>query len=267
MERLSLRGVSFAYGSREVLGGLDLTIEAGARTAIIGPNGAGKSTLLRLMAGALPPDAGTIRLDGLELGRLRGRDRARRLAFVPQETRIVFDFTALEVVLMGRAPRLGLLGIEGRHDIEVALGALAATDARTLADRPVSQLSSGERQRVLLARALAQEPDTILLDEPTAYLDLGHQARVHALLEKENRERGTTIVFVSHDLNLAAAHATRIVLLSAGRIAADGPPRSVITPDRLRAAYGVDTVVIADPTGGSPIVRVTGPATGPSPGA
>jgi iron complex transport system ATP-binding protein len=255
-----LRGVSFAYAGARVLEGIDLDVRPGERLAILGPNGAGKSTVLRLLAGTLAPDAGQVFLDGAVLASLRGADRARRVAFVPQETRVAFDFTVLEIVLMGRSPRLGLLGIEGAKDLEIARQALAFTDAEALAERPISQLSSGERQRVLLARALAQEPDTILLDEPTAFLDLGHQVRIHRLLAGLHRDRGTTVVFVSHDLNLAARYADRIVLLAGGRILQDGPPARVLTPEAVRAAFGVDVRVIADPALDSPTVVVVGPA-------
>jgi len=258
--RLSLRAVSFAYSENRVLDRIDLEVRAGERLAILGPNGAGKSTVLRLLAGTLTPDAGQVLLDGVDLAAMRGADRARRLAFVPQESRVAFDFTVLEIVLMGRSPRLGLLGIEGVHDLEIARRALAFTDAEALAERPISQLSSGERQRVLLARALAQEPDTILLDEPTAFLDLGHQVRIHRLLSGLHQERGTTVVFVSHDLNLAARYADRIVLLAGGRILRDGPPAQVLTPDALRAAFGVEVRLVTDPELEAPTVVVLGPA-------
>jgi len=252
--------VTFAYADAAVVDGIDLDVRAGERLAILGPNGAGKSTVLRLLAGTLTPDAGKVLLDGADLAALRGAERARRLAFVPQETRVAFDFTVLEIVLMGRSPRLGLLGIEGPRDLEIARRALAFTDAEALAERPLSHLSSGERQRVLLARALAQEPDTILLDEPTAFLDLGHQVRVHRLLADLNRDHGTTVVFVSHDLNLAARYADRIVLLAAGRVLTDGPPSRVLTPDAVRAAYGVEVRIVTDPSLASPTVVVVGPA-------
>lgn len=258
--RLTLRGVSYAYDEAKVLDRIDLEVRAGQRLAILGPNGAGKSTVLRLLAGTLAPDAGLVLLDGTDLLSLRGAERARRVAFVPQETRVAFDFTVLEIVLMGRSPRLGLLGIEGAHDLEIARQALALTGAADLAERPISHLSSGERQRVLLARALAQEPDTILLDEPTAFLDLGHQVRIHRLLAGLNRDRGTTIVFVSHDLNLAARYADRIVLLRGGRILQDGPPAQVLTPDAVRAAFGVEIHVVIDPALDAPTVVVIGPA-------
>jgi len=272
--RLSLRGVSFAYDdirvaskfararsdASYVLRDIDLDVRAGERLAILGPNGAGKSTVLRLLAGTLSPDSGKVLLDGADISSLRGTERARRLAFVPQETRVAFDFTVLEIVLMGRSPRLGLLGIEGAHDVEIARQALELTGTAHLAERPISRLSSGERQRVLLARALAQEPDTILLDEPTAFLDLGHQVRIHRLLAGLHRERGTTLVFVSHDLNLAARYADRIVLLASGRVLQDGPPAQVLTPDSVRAAYGVEVRIVDDPALGAPTVVVMGPA-------
>ena len=258
--RLALRAVRFAYGSQLVLDGLDLDVQTGERLAILGPNGAGKSTLLRILAGTLAPQGGRALLDGTDLRSMRGAERARRIAFVPQESRVGFDFSVLEVVLMGRSPRLGLLGIEGKRDLEKVREALEFTDAAHLSDRPISRLSSGERQRVLLARALAQEPETILLDEPTAFLDLGHQVRIHRLLEDLNRERGTTVVFVSHDLNLAARYAARLVLLSRGRIAADGAPGGVLTVETIRAAYGVEVRILPDPVSRTPTVFTLGPS-------
>lgn len=256
--RLALRGVGFRYGALQALDGVDLAIAAGERLAIIGPNGSGKSTLLRLLSGTLRPGPGSVSLDGVSLATLRASERARRIAFVPQETHVIFDFSALEIVLMGRAPRLGAMGVETRADLQIATRCLAFTDASHLASRPLSHLSSGERQRVLLARALAQEPDVILLDEPTAFLDLGHQVQFLELLAALQAERGMTVVFVSHDINLAARYADRMVLLASGKIAAEGPPRAVLTANTLRAAYGVEVLVVESGAVRDPIVLVTG---------
>jgi iron complex transport system ATP-binding protein len=257
---ISLRGAGFSYGSAATLQGVDLTIARGDRLAIIGANGAGKTTLLRLLAGALAPTSGRVALDGVPLHSIRGAQRARRIAFVPQESRLAFDFSVFEIVLMGRSPRLGLLGIEGARDLEQARLALESTDTSPLADRPLSSLSSGERQRVFLARALAQEPEIILLDEPTAFLDLGHQIRLLLMLEKWNRECGMSVVFVSHDLSLAARHADRIVVLSRGRVVADGAPEDVLTPEILRSSFGVEARMIHDPVTHSPTLVVSGPS-------
>lgn len=263
--RLALRGVGFAYGREPVLDGLDLDVGTAERLAILGPNGAGKSTLLRLMAGTLSPTRGRVFLDGAELASISGAERARRIAFVPQESRVAFDFTVFEIVLMGRSPRLGLLGIEGKADLRQVRLCLEFTDTADLADRPISRISSGERQRVLLARALAQEPEVVLLDEPTAFLDLGHQVLIHRLLEALNRERGMTVVFVSHDVNLAARHAARIVFLARGRIVADGDPAGVVTAETIRSSYGVEARVLSDPVSGTPAVFAVGLSTPAAP--
>lgn len=256
----SMRGVSFRYGPEPVLEGIDLDIAAGAQVGILGPNGAGKSTMLRLLAGILAPAKGRVFLGGLDLASIKSAHRARQIAFVPQGSRMAFDFSVMEIVLMGRSPRLGLLGIEGESDLKEARRALEFTDLLDFAERPMSSLSSGERQRVVIARALAQQAETLLLDEPTAFLDLGNQVRIHKILEDLNRERRTTVVFVSHDLNLAARHAARLIVLAKGRILADGPPEAVLTPATLRSAYGVEARIVPDPTSGVPTVFVVGPA-------
>ena len=258
--RLELQDVTFGYADTPVLEGLSLAVRAGERLALVGPNGAGKSTLLRILAGTVRPARGSVRLDGVPLETMPGAERARRIAYVPQECRVAFDFTVYELVLMGRSPWLGWLGVEGARDLAEVDRALAFTETRSLAERPVSHLSSGERQRVLLARAIAQNAQTILLDEPTAFLDLGHQVRIHRLLATLNAERGATVLFVSHDLGLAARHASRLVVLHRGRIAADGPPADVLTPALLHDVYGVEARIRADADTGSPSVTVLGPA-------
>lgn len=252
---LEARGLDFGYQpERPVLEGLDLRIERGEVVGLVGPNGAGKTTLLRLLAGIARPWRGEVLLFGAELQGLRPRERARRLALVPQESEPVFEFTALETVLMGRAPHLGLLGLEGPEDRRIARRALEEADVLELADRPLGQLSGGERQRVIVARALAQEPELLLLDEPTAHVDLGHKLAVDELLERRNREGGLTVVTVSHDLSHAARSCRRLLLVHRGGIMADGSPREVLTAENLRGAYGVEASILEDPSRGTPVV-------------
>jgi len=252
---LEARGVGFGYDpERPVLEGLDLRVERGEFVGLVGPNGAGKTTLLRLLAGIARAQRGSVALFGEDLQGLRPRDRARRLALVPQEIEPVFDFTALETVLMGRAPHLGLLGLEGPEDRDIARRALEEADVLELADRPLGQLSGGERQRVIVARALAQEPELLLLDEPTAHVDLGHKLAIYDLLEGRNREGGLTVVTVSHDLSHAARSCRRLVLMHEGVVMADGPPGEVLTVKNLRRAYGVEVSILEDPSRGTPVV-------------
>jgi len=254
---LSLRGVSFGYGPARLFDRLDLDVAAGAMTAILGPNGVGKTTLVRLASGSLRPTAGTVSVFGHDLAALGSRARARTIAVVPQESEHAFDFTVREQVLFGRAPHLGIFGVETSRDREIAAEAMRSTEVADLADRPLRELSGGERRRVVFARALAQEPRLLLLDEPTAFLDLKHRLAVYALVEGLCRERGLTALVVSHDLNLAARHCDRLVLLRSGAIAADGAPAEVLRPDVIRAVYEVEVEVHADTASGRPFVVAT----------
>ena len=253
---LEARSVRFRHsGARAPLfDGMSIAFAAGELAGLIGPNGSGKTTLLRLLAGLLEPDAGEVRLEGRSLNALPARERARRITIVLPEAPILFNFTVMEVVLMGRAPHLGPWGLERPADYDAARRALLDVDLAECETRPVHELSSGERQRALIARALAQEPSILLLDEPTAFLDLKHALEIDVILRRLNAERGLTVVTVSHDLNLAARQARRLVLLQQGRIVADGPPAEVLTPARLREVYEADAEVMRDPVTGSPLV-------------
>jgi iron complex transport system ATP-binding protein len=199
--------------------------------------------LLRILAGMLPPHTGRVLLDERPLADLTRRDLARRIAVVPQETQPTFDFTVIDIVLMGRYPHLGAFELEGVRDMEIATDALAATGTATLGARRFATLSGGEKQRVVIASALAQAADMLLLDEPTAALDLGYQIEIAALMRRLNAERGTTMIVSTHDLNLVAALCGRIVLLKEGRVLAQGATNDVLTPDNIRQLYGVDADV------------------------
>ena len=251
---VELAGVSFRYPRTPIFRDLRLAFGAGEMAAIAGPNGSGKSTLLRLAGGALRPQAGDVRLFGQDVASLAPRERARTLAVVPQESWPAFDFTVEEMVALGRTPHVGLLGVLGASDRERIDGAMASVDVTHLRDRAFRAVSGGERQRVLIARALAQEARVLLLDEPTAFLDLKHGLEAYAVLVRLHRERGLTVVVVTHDLNLAARYCPRLVVLCCGAIAADGPPASVLTPSLLRDVYEVDAEVRRDPDGGTPMV-------------
>lgn len=223
--------------------GISLRVQPGDIVGILGPNGSGKTTLLRLLGGFLRPDAGDVRLEGRSLASLSRRALAARLAFVPQETHLTFDYSVLEVALMGRYPHLGPFALEGPGDLAIAREALDATGTAHLASRVFATLSGGEKQRAVIASALAQQAAILLLDEPTASLDLGYQIDIAALLTRLNRERGLTLVVATHDLNFAAALCRTLVLVRDGRIQAAGPTPSTLTTASIRALYGVDAEV------------------------
>ena len=237
---VDMRGASFGYGGVAVpaLAGVSFTARAGEFVGLLGPNGAGKSTLVRLVAGLLPPAAGTVRLAGLDPFTAPRKTVARTCALVPQEPRVAWPFTVREAVMMGRAPRQGLLAVASRFDSGAVEGALQACDLVHLADRRLDALSGGERRRVFFARALAQEPRVLLLDEPTAFLDLGHQVAAMRMAQVAARG-GLCVVAVLHDLNLAAAACDRVVVLSAGRVVAEGAPAAVLTAERVSEVWGV----------------------------
>jgi len=247
---LEARGLDFAYpGSSLALHGVSLAIEPRTLTAIIGANGSGKSTLIRLLAGLLVPAAGEVRLDGKPLAVWLPRARARQIAYVPQSMSVAFPFAALDVVLTGRSPHLNLLGFEDATDRGRAMDALAAVGADHLAGRQVTSLSGGERQMVMLARALAQEPRILLLDEPSASLDLKHRAGLMRTLAGLREARGLSVVMVTHDLQLTGALFDRVVALRHGELAADGPPAAVLQTEQLSSIYddaGVRTCTVGN---------------------
>lgn len=243
---------AFRYhpGAPLVVDGVTLAIERGDLVGLLGPNGSGKTTLLRLLSGTRAPSSGTVRLGGQSLAAQSRREIARRLAVVPQETELAFEYTALEMVLMGRHPHLGLFQVEGPADYTIAREALAATGTAHLETREFHTLSGGEKQRVVIAAALAQQPDILLLDEPTASLDLGYQLDIASLLTALNRDRGVTMVVSTHDLHLAASICRTLVLFRGGRVLAHGPAEAVLTPAHVRALYDVDADVHVHPETG-----------------
>lgn len=251
---LQLRDVSFAYGrgarSRTVLSGVSLDVAAGSVVGLLGPNGSGKTTLIKLISGLFPPRSGEVRVSGARVSDMSRRDLAKRLAVVPQETRPTFDFTAMDIVLMGRYPHLGALTLEGPDDVAAARAALDATGALELAARPFGTLSGGEKQRVIIASALAQASDALVLDEPTTALDLNYQFEVLTVLRRLNVERATTLLVCTHDLNFAAAICHDIVLLKEGRVIAQGTTADTLTAANIRAVYGVDADVQHHPAAG-----------------
>jgi iron complex transport system ATP-binding protein len=257
MPLLKVDNVSFRYGEQWVLRGIDFTVEKGDFLGIIGPNGSGKTTLLRVIDGILAPQEGAVRLEGTEIGKLRREALARSVAVVPQYSALAFPFSVEEVVLMGRAPHLGRWRFEGDEDNRIARKAMEMTDTLGLAARDMESLSGGERQRVLIARALAQEPRLMLLDEPTAFLDIRHQVDFFDRIRLLNRDRGLTVIAVTHDINLAAHYCDRIILLKDGRIGAAGPVDTVITEENIRKAYETRVMVDRHPGTGSPRITLS----------
>jgi len=265
MTLVEFSNVSFAYpASAErktrpfALSDLSLDISAGEIIGVIGPNSSGKTTLIRLLTRVLEPAAaGEIRLEGVPVGRLSRTDLARRVAVVPQGILPQFPFTVGELALMGRYPHDPGRYFESPRDRAVAHEAMEATGVLELADMPLEHLSGGERQRAVIARALAQEPRLLVLDEPTAHLDLRYQVEAAALLRRLNRERGMTILLVSHDLNLAAEVCDRLLLLNGGRPAAIGSPEAVLDESLLASVFGCGVVVDKNETTRRPVVRLT----------
>ena len=231
-----------------------MELRRGEVLGILGPNGSGKTTLLRLLSGTRRPTSGTVLLDDRPLQQFSRRALAQRVAVVPQETQLAYDYTCLEMVLMGRHPHLGMFQLEGPGDIEVAQRALAATGTAHLEARQFNSLSGGEKQRVVVAAALAQASDILLLDEPTASLDLAYQLEIAALIRSLNQHQRATMAISTHDLNLAAAVCQQLVLLRSGRIIAAGPTSEVLTPAHVRDLYGVTADVHFHPDSGHLIV-------------
>jgi len=250
---IEARAIGFSYGDRPLFESLSLSIRPGEMAGLIGANGSGKTTLLRILSGVLQPRSGEVRAGGRSMGLLDARERARMIGVVPQESRLTFDFTALEVVLMGRAAHLGLLGVEGAADLAAARRAMARTGTLDGADRLTGRLSGGERQLVFVARALAQEPGLLLLDEPTAFLDIRHRLAIYALLRDLNASEGLTVLTTSHDINLAARFCPRLLLMKSGRLLADGPTADVFKADLLSDLYETPLRVIRDPETGEAI--------------
>lgn len=239
--------VNVGYGQHLILQDLSFAVPAGSFFIIIGPNSAGKTTLAKTLAGQLRPQRGEVEILGRPLASYSRRALARRVAVVPQYIPLDIPFTVLEVVLMGRSPHLPLAGLETRRDLEIAADAMEATQVSHLAHRRLNQLSGGERQRAIIARAICQQPEIIILDEPTASLDLAHQVRIMDLLEDLRETRGFTVIMISHDLNLAAMYADTLLLLDQGQVAATGDPAAVLTYEHLEQTYGCVLLVGENP--------------------
>ncbi|MBI3854225.1 MAG: heme ABC transporter ATP-binding protein [Planctomycetes bacterium] len=253
---LEVSGIACAYDGNDVLSDVTIRLAPGDFLAVAGPNGSGKSTLIRAMIRVLRPRLGSALLEGSDLYGIPARRSARSIAVLPQESTVEFEFSCEEIVRMGRAPHLGRFETETERDRAVVREAMERTSTWELRNRAILELSGGERQRVLLARAFAQEPKILLLDEPTAHLDLSFKVQILRLVRALRDEKKTAVLASLHDLNLAAAYADRIVLLAKGRIAAAGTPKEVLVESVLRPVFGPEVTVRSHPDTGAPLVLV-----------
>jgi iron complex transport system ATP-binding protein len=261
---LTVNEVDFSYDSRQVLRAVSFELEAGAMVGLIGPNGSGKSTLIKVLSKVLRPTQGQVRFRGRDIAQTPSAELARHVAVVSQEPTVAFSFSGLETVMAGRYPHIGRFGFETQRDFEIAHRAMAFTDTIHLSDRRIEEMSGGEKQRVFLARALTQEPELLLLDEPTTHLDINHQIEIMDLIRKLHKEQNLTVLSVTHDLNLAAEYFDTLLLLRDGSLVMEGAPPHVVTDEVIREVYGADAVVSKNPKTGAPhlaLVPRVAPAT------
>jgi iron complex transport system ATP-binding protein len=253
---VNIRNLGFSYRDTPVLEDLSFNVRQGDFFIIIGPNGSGKTTLLKNMAGLVKVQAGRVDILGRQIQRYKRKALAKQIAYVPQTGPGDLPYRVADLVLMGRSPYLGMLGMEGEADLAIAGQAMAFTGVDHLAARPLSQLSGGEQQRVSIARAICQEPEIILLDEPTASLDLAHQVNVMDLMESLKNDKGITVIMVSHDINLAAMYGDNLLLLNKGQAVTLGPPGEVLTYPTLEEAYGCKLLLDENPVGKTPRISL-----------
>lgn len=251
---ISIQNIVAGYNEQPVLHGVGFDIAPGEFVGLIGPNGCGKTTLLRVISGVLPISAGQVSVRGNDVREIGRRQLARIMACLLQNLSLDLAFTVCDVVMMGRSPHLPRLGAETEKDFEVVRQAMCLCDVSHLAERPITEISGGERQRVLIAMCLAQEPKTLLLDEPTNHLDIGHQLSILDLIARLNRQTGVTVVAVFHDLNLAAEYCQRLLVLDQGRVASLGTPAEVLTAEMISKVYGATVLVQRNPLSGKPHV-------------
>ena len=255
MKILDINNISLNFRDKLILFNVSFSVSAGEFFVIIGPNGAGKTSLLKVLSGLQNAQSGSVSVKDKNISEYRRRKLSQIIAMVPQHIEVGFPFTVADTVIMGRTPHLGILGMEGKNDFNIAKEAMKFTDVAYLSERKLFQLSGGELQRVIIARAICQQPEIILLDEPTTALDPAHQLKIMDLMEKFRREHGTTIIMVSHDLNLASMYGHRLLLLKEGRVVKTGEPRSVLNKELLEESYGCRMLVDESPLGH--VARVT----------
>lgn len=245
---LSAKNLSFSYAVAPTLVDIDFALPRGSLRALLGPNGSGKTTLLKLLLGLLPPTRGSVQYKDIDLSTWSRREIARRIALVPQDLNLQFGFTVEQMVMLGRTPHVSAMGGASRHDHAVVQEIMHLTGTGALAQRLITELSGGEQQRVVIAMALAQEPQILFLDEPTVHLDINHQIEILELLRKLNRERGLTVLATMHDLNLASLYFDDLMLLEHGRIVAEGTPQAVLNVAQIRSVFNADVLIQPHPT-------------------
>jgi iron complex transport system ATP-binding protein len=258
MHKLSLKNVTLGYEERKVLSDISLEVFSGEVLGIVGPNGCGKSTLIKGITNVIPISGGDILFDGRSLFALPQNEIARHIAVVPQSASLPEAFTAFEIVLMGRTPHMGFLQYEGQKDIDIAVKAMELTDTLQLSERRAGELSGGERQRLTIARALTQQPEIILLDEPTSHLDINYQIETLELISDLCKRDGLAVLAALHDLNLAAQYCDRIIMLDKGSIFAEGSPSEVVTVLNVKQVYGADVCISSHPVNKLPVTLITG---------
>ena len=251
---ISIKNISAGYGSELVLKEVSIDIKAGQFVGLIGPNGSGKTTLLRVLGNVLTPRAGQILLEGHDIQKISKRRLARTIACLPQDISLNLSFTVREITLMGRSPHISKIGRETSKDFEITDRAMALADISHLSDRVITEISGGERQRALIAMCLAQEPEVLLLDEPTSHLDVGHQLSVFDLIRKLNCNSNMTVIAVFHDLNLAAEYCHRLMVLDKGRVESLGSPKDVLTSDMIQKVYEAKVLTVKNPVSQKPHV-------------
>lgn len=253
---LKVSSLSGGYNREKVIDDISFNVNKGDFLGIIGPNGSGKTTLLRLLSRILSPHQGIVEFEGRNILSIKLKEFTQKVAFVAQDTTVNFPFTVWEIALLGRIPHLKRLQFESKKDYQVVEQSLSMTDTLQIKQKGITEISSGERQRVIIAKALAQEPILLFLDEPTSHLDIGHQIQVLDLLGKLNRDKKVTIVVILHDLNLAAEYCNRIILLDQGRIFSQGKPKDVLTYQNIEAVYKTIVVVEENPISHNPHVML-----------
>lgn len=253
---IEVNTIFFRYHQDWVLQDISFQVRKGEFVGVIGPNGSGKTTLLKILYRLFSPQRGEVLYENFSLKKMSRKEVAKKIAVVSQETYPAFPFRAIEMVLMGRSPYLGHLMFESPNDLEIVKKAMEWTEILPIAERPIDELSGGERKRVFIARALAQEPEVVLLDEPTANLDIHHQAEFLDLILSLNREKGLTILMASHDLNLASEYCDRLILLRHGKVDQIGSPEVVMTRENIERVYGCEVWVDRNPVSGMPRVSL-----------
>ena len=255
MHILDTKNISLLFRNKSILSNVSIAVSTGEFFVIIGPNGAGKTSLLKIISGLQKAQHGSVNIKGKIISGYTRRSLSKVMAIVPQHVELGFPFTVADTVIMGRTPHLGVLGMEGKNDFHIAEEAMEFTEVSHLADRKLFQLSGGELQRVIIARAICQQPEIILLDEPTTALDPAHQLKIMDLMERFRRQYNTTIIMVSHDLNLASMYGDRLLLLKEGRVIKTGDPKTVLNKSLLEESYGCQMMVDENPLG--QVARIT----------